>query len=127
VAVKLAARTEETFDAVYAAHYVPLVRLARSISRLSDGFLRLLAVRDAQFATGLVADAVVRDPGSPRRGPWPWWWRLTLGSVIVFAGWLVWRAMRRRGVGLADVVGLVDLRVRPRRPRGDGGAGGPSG
>ncbi|HEU4422334.1 MAG TPA: hypothetical protein VFR67_07300, partial [Pilimelia sp.] len=99
----------------------------RTLSRLTRGSGQLFRAREAQFASGLVAEAVVRDPGSPQRGPWPWWWRLTLGAVILLVGWWVWRALRRRGVGLADLVGLVDLRVRPRRPRGDGGAGRPPG
>jgi hypothetical protein len=36
-----------------------------------------------QLADGLVGTARARDAGGPRRGPWPWWWRLTLSGVIV--------------------------------------------
>jgi hypothetical protein len=51
-----------------------------------------------QLAGGLVGTARVRDVGAPRRGPWPWWWRLTLSGAIVLLGAsaLVSAARRRR-------------------------------
>ncbi|HEU4425776.1 MAG TPA: SigE family RNA polymerase sigma factor [Pilimelia sp.] len=57
--MRLAARSEDTFDAVYAAHYVPLVRLAYlttgSVSAAED------VVQDV-FAASLRRWEDVRDP-----------------------------------------------------------------
>ncbi|MEV4620122.1 hypothetical protein AB0J74_15620 [Asanoa sp. NPDC049573] len=52
------------------------------------------SVYDWQVAANLVPDAVVSRTGVDR-GPWPWWWRITLSSVLVSV-FLVWLIARRR-------------------------------
>jgi WD40 repeat protein len=67
----------------------------RIVSRLSVDAGGL--VHGLQLASGLVADADIRDAGPPRHGPWPLWLRATVGAVgalALLAAVVAWR-MRR--------------------------------
>jgi len=72
----------------------------RILSRFGHGWPVLGGTRWLHLATGLVADAAVRDPGPVERGPWPWWWRLTLAAAALFVAWrAIGRRRRRRRQG----------------------------
>jgi hypothetical protein len=69
----------------------------RVVSRLTPGPDG--TVYDVQLATGLMADADIRDAGSPLRGPWPWQLRTgvaTAAVLLLATGFLGWRWVRRR-------------------------------
>lgn len=69
----------------------------RVLSRISDGPAGLARPGVVQLATDLVATADVRDVGwRPDRGPWPWWWRITVGLLVLAAALVAWRLLRRR-------------------------------
>jgi len=66
------------------------------LSRLSHGVLRLARVNALQLATGLVTGVEARDVPGPDRGPWPLWWRIVVGALVLAAGLLAWRVVRGR-------------------------------
>jgi sugar lactone lactonase YvrE len=72
-------------------------------SRVSHGLGNLAHVNHLQLATGLVAGADVVEAGDADRGPWPRWWRVVLGGLVLVvslvAGLLIrrWRAVAKRG------------------------------
>jgi hypothetical protein len=67
----------------------------RVVSRISHGPGRLARVGGIQLAADLVARAEVRDTGGPDRGPWPAWWRVTVGGLVLLGGFVAWRVVRR--------------------------------
>jgi DNA-binding beta-propeller fold protein YncE len=66
------------------------------VSRLSHGPGQLARVNGLQLATGLLAHTEVRDVGGADRGPWPTWWRVTVGGLVLLTGLVAWRVVRRR-------------------------------
>lgn len=55
-----------------------------------------------QFASGLLLDVSTRSAGSPERGPWPAWLRISVTSGLILAGlvtalavWLIRRRLRQ--------------------------------
>jgi hypothetical protein len=58
---------------------------------------RLARVDRIQLAADLVARADVRDVAGADRGPWPRWWRITLGALVLVVGLVAWRLVVRSG------------------------------
>ncbi|MGN9909220.1 WD40 repeat domain-containing protein [Phytohabitans sp. LJ34] len=76
----------------------------RVVSRISHGPAHLARVTRIQLAADLVAGAEVRDTGGADRGPWPIWWRVTVGALVLLAGFVAWRVARRRRYAPSTIV-----------------------
>jgi len=72
----------------------------REVIRMGDGWPAEFGhTYDLQVAAGVLQDAEFRAGGAPDRGPWPWWWRATIGAGLLMVaglGYLVWRRRTRR-------------------------------
>jgi hypothetical protein len=78
----------------------PLTGAPREMALFERGFIVTGQTGAVQVATALLPDADIRPAGSPDRGPWPVWWRLTVTAAALGAaalGLLAWRLAGRRG------------------------------
>ncbi|MGI5213245.1 hypothetical protein [Plantactinospora sp. CA-290183] len=70
---------------------------SRVVARVPEGLGQVARVDRMQLAGELLPDLRVTEVGGPERGPWPEWWWALLTVAVAVAGWLVVRAVRRRG------------------------------
>jgi hypothetical protein len=68
----------------------------RTISYAGAGLGNITRISRLQIAAGLTTGFEVRDAGSPDHGPWPGWWRATLGAGALLAALLVLVVIRHR-------------------------------
>jgi hypothetical protein len=90
----------------------------RTVSRLPQGIGNLASVGRLQLAGALVGTATITDAGGVERGPWPWWWRITLAVLILLVAWTLWRRFRSTGTRVHGA-GEVDPQRVHRTGSGD--------